>query len=261
MRPQRSLHTLSSVVFFDLNAVWFWTCRYKLKNIEETEAAKKQLQDKRPFVGRGRSQSSSIPSSYSADYFQRGREYAEKLRGGMLVWLRIWCEIFCRMMCVVSDISFADLEVIWSLMPLGWSCSGMSNLVTRSDGWWFQDSWWLLHGSNNWMVSFVHRYDRWMDVLITIRWHRCSLELMCVFFWLVVFDQSIRNFTRTRRMAMGQGEGQQTLQVRVGGTWATGGKLLRMKLCWSVSGNGKEAVLSDAEHLAKFMFCIICVLF
>lgn len=163
MRPQRSLHTLSSVVFFDLNAVWFWTCRYKLKNIEETEAAKKQLQDKRPFVGRGRSQSSSIPSSYSADYFQRGREYAEKLRGGMLVWLRIWCEIFCRMMCVVSDISFADLEVIWSLMPLGWSCSGMSNLVTRSDGWLFQDSWWLLHGSNNWMVVlYIDMIGGWM---------------------------------------------------------------------------------------------------
>lgn len=52
---------------------------YKLKNIEETEAAKKQLQDKRPFVGRGRNQS-SIPASYSADFFQRGREYAEKLR-------------------------------------------------------------------------------------------------------------------------------------------------------------------------------------
>eukprot|EP00249_Psilotum_nudum_P014434 c24822_g1_i1 orf=54-1064(+) len=52
---------------------------YKLKNIEETEAAKKQLQDKRPFVGRGRAQS-CIPASYSADYFQRGREYAEKLR-------------------------------------------------------------------------------------------------------------------------------------------------------------------------------------
>jgi len=52
---------------------------YKLKNIEETEAAKKQLQDKRSFVGRGRTQS-SIPASYSADYFQRGREYAEKLR-------------------------------------------------------------------------------------------------------------------------------------------------------------------------------------
>ncbi|CAM6084850.1 unnamed protein product [Calypogeia fissa] len=52
---------------------------YKLKNIEETEAAKKQLQDKRPFVGRGRVQS-TIPASYSADYFQRGREYAEKLR-------------------------------------------------------------------------------------------------------------------------------------------------------------------------------------
>jgi hypothetical protein len=73
--------------------------------------------------------------------------------------------------------------------------------------------------------------------------------------------ESIQSFTRTRRMAMGQGEGQQTLQVRVCGTWATGGKLLQMKLCWSVSGNGKEAVLSDAEHLAGFMFCIICVCF
>lgn len=52
---------------------------FKLKNIEETEAAKKHLQDKRPFVGRGRIQS-SIPASYSADFSQRGREYAEKLR-------------------------------------------------------------------------------------------------------------------------------------------------------------------------------------
>ncbi|KAH6554603.1 hypothetical protein KP509_1Z321700 [Ceratopteris richardii] len=49
------------------------------KNIEETEAAKKQLQDRRPFVGRGRIQS-NIPASYSADYSQRGREYAEKIR-------------------------------------------------------------------------------------------------------------------------------------------------------------------------------------
>ncbi|ERN02200.1 hypothetical protein AMTRI_Chr02g265370 [Amborella trichopoda] len=51
---------------------------YKLRNIEETEAAKKLLQDKR-FVGRARPEV-SIPSSYSADYFQRGRDYAEKLR-------------------------------------------------------------------------------------------------------------------------------------------------------------------------------------
>ncbi len=65
--------------------------------------------------------------------------------------------------CVVSDISFADLEVIWSLMPLGWSCSGMSNLVTRSDGWWFQDSWRLLHGSNNWMVVlYIDMIGGWM---------------------------------------------------------------------------------------------------
>ncbi|KAH9731096.1 protein COP1 SUPPRESSOR 2 [Citrus sinensis] len=51
---------------------------YKLKNIEETEAAKKLLQEKR-LMGRAKSDF-SIPSSYSADYFQRGRDYAEKLR-------------------------------------------------------------------------------------------------------------------------------------------------------------------------------------
>eukprot|EP00262_Sarcandra_glabra_P006889 TRINITY_DN19453_c0_g2_i1.p1 TRINITY_DN19453_c0_g2~~TRINITY_DN19453_c0_g2_i1.p1 ORF type:complete len:271 (-),score=80.06 TRINITY_DN19453_c0_g2_i1:186-998(-) len=51
---------------------------YKLRNIEETEAAKRLLQDKR-LVGRSRTEL-NIPSSYSADYFQRGRDYAEKLR-------------------------------------------------------------------------------------------------------------------------------------------------------------------------------------
>ncbi|XP_065850748.1 protein COP1 SUPPRESSOR 2 [Euphorbia lathyris] len=51
---------------------------YKLKNIEETEAAKKLLQEKR-LMGRAKSEL-SIPASYSADYFQRGRDYAEKLR-------------------------------------------------------------------------------------------------------------------------------------------------------------------------------------
>ncbi|XP_059625503.1 protein COP1 SUPPRESSOR 2 [Cornus florida] len=51
---------------------------YKLRNIEETEAAKKLLQEKR-LMGRSKTES-SIPSSYSADYFQRGRDYAEKLR-------------------------------------------------------------------------------------------------------------------------------------------------------------------------------------
>ncbi|XP_057966570.1 protein COP1 SUPPRESSOR 2 [Malania oleifera] len=51
---------------------------YKLKNIEETEAAKKLLQDKR-LMGRTKTEL-SIPSSYSADYFQRGKDYAEKLR-------------------------------------------------------------------------------------------------------------------------------------------------------------------------------------
>lgn len=56
--------------------------RFKLRNIEETEAAKKLLQEKR-LVGRTRTDL-SIPSSYSADYFQRGRDYAEKLRRGWL---------------------------------------------------------------------------------------------------------------------------------------------------------------------------------
>ncbi|PKA56624.1 Transcription factor GTE1 [Apostasia shenzhenica] len=51
---------------------------YKLRNMEETEAAKKLLQEKR-LVGRTKPES-SIPSSYSADYFHRDRDYAEKLR-------------------------------------------------------------------------------------------------------------------------------------------------------------------------------------
>lgn len=61
-------------------------CRYKLKNIEETEAAKKLLQEKR-LVGKTKSEL-SIPSSYSADYLQRGRDYAEKLRRGMMHLLK-----------------------------------------------------------------------------------------------------------------------------------------------------------------------------
>lgn len=51
---------------------------YKLRNIEETEAAKKLLQEKR-LSGRGTTES-NIPSSFSADYLHRGKEYAEKLR-------------------------------------------------------------------------------------------------------------------------------------------------------------------------------------
>ncbi|CAM0873389.1 unnamed protein product [Alopecurus aequalis] len=51
---------------------------YKLRNIEETEAAKKLLQEKR-LAGKTKSDA-NIPSSYSADYFHRGRDYAENLR-------------------------------------------------------------------------------------------------------------------------------------------------------------------------------------
>jgi hypothetical protein len=60
----------------------FHLCRYKLRNIEETEAAKKMLQEKR-LASKPKSDS-NIPSSYSADYFQRGREHDEKLRRGLL---------------------------------------------------------------------------------------------------------------------------------------------------------------------------------
>ncbi|KAI4383183.1 hypothetical protein MLD38_009052 [Melastoma candidum] len=51
---------------------------YKLKNIEETEAAKKLLQERR-LTGKAKSES-YIPSSYSADYFQHGKDYSKKLR-------------------------------------------------------------------------------------------------------------------------------------------------------------------------------------
>lgn len=51
-----------------------------MRNIEETEAAKKMLQEKR-IVGRTRPDS-SIPSSFSADFSQRGKDYAQKLSRG-----------------------------------------------------------------------------------------------------------------------------------------------------------------------------------
>ncbi|WVZ57089.1 hypothetical protein U9M48_007525 [Paspalum notatum var. saurae] len=53
---------------------------YKLKNIEETEAAKKMLQEKR-LAAKPKSDA-NIPSSYSADYFHRGKEYDEKRQRG-----------------------------------------------------------------------------------------------------------------------------------------------------------------------------------
>ena len=64
-----------------------FVCRFKLRNIEETEAAKKLLQEKR-LMGRAKSEF-NIPSSYSADYFQRGRDYAEKLRIGCFPLLEL----------------------------------------------------------------------------------------------------------------------------------------------------------------------------
>ncbi|KAK9676971.1 hypothetical protein RND81_11G113100 [Saponaria officinalis] len=51
---------------------------YKLKNIEETEAAKKLLQEKR-LVGRTKTEAGNS-WTHNADYFQRGKDYAEKLR-------------------------------------------------------------------------------------------------------------------------------------------------------------------------------------
>ncbi|CAI5491914.1 unnamed protein product [Closterium sp. Naga37s-1] len=53
---------------------------YKLGNIEATEEAKRMMQERRPWMNRPRPPSTTLPASYSADFFQRGREYAEKLK-------------------------------------------------------------------------------------------------------------------------------------------------------------------------------------
>lgn len=53
---------------------------FKLKNIEETEAAKKALQQRGHQIGRQRPPTSTLPASFSADYHQRGRDFAQKLR-------------------------------------------------------------------------------------------------------------------------------------------------------------------------------------
>lgn len=63
-------------------------CRYKLRNIEETEAAKKMLQEKR-LAGKTKSDA-NIPSSYNADFFHRGKDYTEKLRRGLYIYLSVF---------------------------------------------------------------------------------------------------------------------------------------------------------------------------
>lgn len=74
------MNSIDIAIAIDIFTIRLWFSRYKLKNIEETEAAKKVLQEKR-FMGRTKTDS-SIPSSYTADYFHRGKDYAEKLRRG-----------------------------------------------------------------------------------------------------------------------------------------------------------------------------------
>ncbi|RRT75557.1 hypothetical protein BHE74_00018722 [Ensete ventricosum] len=82
--------------------------RYKLRNIEETEAAKKLLQEKR-FVGKTKSEL-NIPSSYSADYFQRGRDYAEKLRRVLVILLAEHPELYKNRGAQVSDMGGKSSE-------------------------------------------------------------------------------------------------------------------------------------------------------
>lgn len=99
MERTSQIRKLSSVANFLMFLFHnFTVLRYKLKNIEETEAAKKLLQEKR-LVGRARTES-SIPSSYSADYFQRGKDYAEKLRRGRLQLLLSTSLLSCLMIKV-----------------------------------------------------------------------------------------------------------------------------------------------------------------
>lgn len=68
-------------------------CRYKLKNIEETEAAKKLLHEKR-FIGQTKKDSTNS-WSHNADYFQRGKDYAEKLRRGLSRLIIFVDYLFC----------------------------------------------------------------------------------------------------------------------------------------------------------------------
>lgn len=99
MERTSQIRKLSSVANFLMFLFHnFTVLRYKLKNIEETEAAKKLLQEKR-LMGKARTES-SIPSSYSADYFQRGKDYAEKLRRGRLRLLLPTSLLSCLMIKV-----------------------------------------------------------------------------------------------------------------------------------------------------------------
>lgn len=97
--------------------------RYKLRNIEETEAAKKLLQEKR-LMGRTKSEF-TIPSSYSADYFQRGRDYAEKLRRG---WLSFFLLLLSLFFFLVSTLAFIEFLKNWGNERSGLFCFIMSTL-------------------------------------------------------------------------------------------------------------------------------------
>lgn len=82
-----------------------------MRNIEETEAAKKLLQEKR-LTGRAKSDF-SIPSSYTADYFQRGRDYAEKLRRGLFPFLFVFPTFPHFMLFIImTKIAFFDAQLI-----------------------------------------------------------------------------------------------------------------------------------------------------
>ncbi|XP_073136069.1 uncharacterized protein [Henckelia pumila] len=72
------LATSSAKVFFEKSFHGIRNFIYKLQNIKETEAAKKLLQEKRR-AGHAKVES-SIPSSFSAEFSKRGKDYAEKFR-------------------------------------------------------------------------------------------------------------------------------------------------------------------------------------
>lgn len=119
----------------------FLGCRYKLRNIEETEAAKKLLQEKR-LMGRPKSEF-SIPSSYSADYFQRGRDYAEKLRRGCWLFLIIlhpfiiWVDWFFTSPHLFTKIKIQVLQVlnVWAVyIPIFLTTFSKNMLAPSFDG-------------------------------------------------------------------------------------------------------------------------------
>lgn len=69
-------------------------------------------------MGRAKSEV-SIPSSYSADYFQRGKDYAEKLRRGCLHFFLCFCNE--KLMIYIQFAFGWNFDLLCSLVAISWA--------------------------------------------------------------------------------------------------------------------------------------------